>query len=1559
MKISGCGDWFPACLGTVPCDVALWRRLLGAFLCAFAAGTLSAGELRIMPMGDSITYGSHSAATAGYRGPLYTLLTEAGYTNFKFVGTATDTPGTLPSDQQHHEGHSGWVIQKDNGKGMYEYLPTSFSTILGPHVILLHLGTNDAPTPSTFPDAVNRLDQLLDRISALQPSAHIILTSLLERTDNASYNTSIVTYYNPYLPSIAAAHAARGQKVHFYDMRPKVNAATELDDGLHPNAAGYAHMAEGWLEAISALVAPAADYPDVAPAVVSNTVSCTTMTGTVTLRFNTPLAAASANELAHYAVAPEGRVASAELSPDARTVTLSLEGLVNGGAHTLTVEGLANESSSATLAATEIAFEATLQPGAAGKVDELSKYELVYDLNILPRAAVYDTNTVIYAVDNHTKVGKFSRIAYYLELQKPNAPLQYVWVSMDAFTDDAGKIALPTRASGAVFQQLVSNLKVYSNVAGVPTGARTEGNIEFWPYNYTAARKLKLDQATDGDFDSDDTNTGIDNFGSMQVHDRATGTTLFAYNLWGGRNGNNGAQDLGIGNCPTAGKRDWTRAENSATYSLRHLQVYVMPDVADRTPPTLDTAVCGADGRTIVLTFSKPVAAKGLDGCFALSDGSRIDRVTRRADNPRVVELSLGAFAQLEGLTVTVTGLHDAAPCANAMPQTTRAVTAIELPAAITRQVNASLTAGYQLVYTLEFSSPVNQGWTANNAGKEIYTVDRTPLRKGFDRVAYFYELEKADGTHQYVWTSMKAFTDNEDYIGVPLKKFGKLWDVRVEDLEIASNVSGVSTGTGFNGAIEFGYGGFSAPANSGYAGASSSAYDFDDSLQSSNDYGCMQVHNLDAKQVVWDFGRWGRTGSYFEYGIGTNRAGGEPDYTFTENGHLYRKMTLHVLVRSTTVSPQMPARISANVPEAADYQLVYQLDLPVKGYFSNAASNALITAVNRAAGTAAFDRQAYFLELVPANNRAVTNWVWTSFDAVTTDPMKLTIPSSSSATWTFWQKVDHMNVFSNVSSIQTGTDIGTGNIEFHNKNFAGTNQLGIPGASASAYDFGDSYSSGGDHACMQVHNYGAKQTIWAINKFYRTGASDYLCLGIGNRPGVTDTDWLNANNARDYAERRLFVLARPKAQAVLPALTARRVIASAARDRLCVSFGETLPGDVSALASSAVLSAADVALVKAERSPAEGRDMILTLSKPLAPATAYTLTLTLNGAATTLAFTTPAAEDPAVLSTANIPERDAYELVYELPIPNQAKFSHYGADYRRDESRFTPSRPFDRVAYCLELANARTNEWVWVSFDAVEKDLTKIGLPSIERGILTWGYVENMMVYAGTNQGELPCQTGFFPRGNIEFCASNYGQATYLGLGNASKTLFDFDDLYSDDGKIAGCGSMQVHNPTVGETVFSLSSFGNGPQSAGGGVNALRDVSVGIGTGPLVNNSVDWTYAKNAAGWTVKNLYVLVRSQPAGATGDFLVEPEGGVLTQGRRRTLTLTASAPAALSYQWRLNGEAIPFADTAWLDLDWATAKTGVYDVVARLADGTSAVSAGAFVRVALPETLILVR
>ena len=68
---------------------------------------------------------------------------------------------------------------------------------------------------------------------------------------------------------------------------------------------------------------------------------------------------------------------------------------------------------------------------------------------------------------------------------------------MDAFTDDLGKIGVPTVQSGAHFQQNVANMNVYSNVKGIVTGTGLAGgNIEFWPNNYGPANAANVPNAS-------------------------------------------------------------------------------------------------------------------------------------------------------------------------------------------------------------------------------------------------------------------------------------------------------------------------------------------------------------------------------------------------------------------------------------------------------------------------------------------------------------------------------------------------------------------------------------------------------------------------------------------------------------------------------------------------------------------------------------------------------------------------------------------------------------------------------------------------------------------------------------------------------------------------------------------------------------------------------------------------------------------------------------------------------------------------------------------------------
>ena len=200
-------------------------------------------------------------------------------------------------------------------------------------------------------------------------------------------------------------------------------------------------------------------------------------------------------------------------------------------------------------------------------VPEARDYQLVYDLDLAKLG-----DPIAYSVDNHGKIKKpFDRIAYFMEL-KSGDDTKYVYVSMDAFTDDLGKIGVPTVASGGKFQQDVANLNVYSNVKGLLVGKDMKGgNIEFWPHNYGMDSSAKVPGASAQVFDFGDTPSDpVAGYGSMQVHNYKGKQTLFALNHWQAGAG----ADLGIGNQP-ANNPDWTFAQNAGSYATKRLRVLV------------------------------------------------------------------------------------------------------------------------------------------------------------------------------------------------------------------------------------------------------------------------------------------------------------------------------------------------------------------------------------------------------------------------------------------------------------------------------------------------------------------------------------------------------------------------------------------------------------------------------------------------------------------------------------------------------------------------------------------------------------------------------------------------------------------------------------------------------------------------------------------------------------------------------------------------------------------------------------------------------------------------
>lgn len=215
----------------------------------------------------------------------------------------------------------------------------------------------------------------------------------------------------------------------------------------------------------------------------------------------------------------------------------------------------------------------------------------------------------------------------------------------------------------------------------------------------------------------------------------------------------------------------------------------------------------------------------------------------------------------------------------------------------------------------------------------------------------------------------------------------------------------------------------------------------------------------------------------------------------------------------------EIPVRdfLAMKVPEAKEYQVVYDIDLSKLG------ENFTYAVDNSAKIQGGFDRIAYFLELQgPAY---ATDYVYVSMDAFTKDLSKIGIPTVKSGA-RFMQDVAKLNVYSNVKGIVTGTGLDGGNIEFWPDNYGMANSRKVPGASDATYDMGDEPSAPAEgYGCMQVHNHDAKQTLFAVNHWRMGSKAD---IGIGNQP-KGNPDWTFSENAGAYQAKRLRVLVRTR----------------------------------------------------------------------------------------------------------------------------------------------------------------------------------------------------------------------------------------------------------------------------------------------------------------------------------------------------------------------------------------------------------------------------------------------
>jgi len=1487
-------------------------------LTTFPLQAQSPPPIRIMPLGDSITHGAGGTSNrGGYRGPLYDLLTAAGY-NVDFVGTQTGNSSLIPD--QNHQGHSGWRIDQ-----LLSNMDQWLGSIADPDVVLMHIGTNDFGQNYQTATAIDRLESLIVKIATARPHAHIIVTNLMERVGTA--NDNIISQFNPFVEGIVTEQAALGRKVTFLDMRSAV-PLSDMPDNLHPNQTGYDKMAAAWNTAIQAVITP---YGDNSIPVVVRARGLDRI-GSVEITFSKPMAD-NAGILGNYGLG--GIIPQISLSADKRVATI-INGFSNPNeeppsSFTLTLNNITDRMPvpNALAADTLVTYFPATERGYLNHVEESKEYTLVHSLDI-PNVANYSSTAYpAYTVDNRKYVGGFNRIAYYLELQKLDGDIEYVWASMDAFTTDINKVGVPVKATDAVFEQVVQNLHVVSNVAGVQntTTAAIDGMVEFWPTNYSAGANNGVG-GNGSQYDFDDSQSSTGTYGSMQVHNVADQKTVFAFNNWGGT-GTSSNIDIGIGNSstPVNGGVDWTFANNGGSYVVKTLQVLVQSS-DDATAPILQEAIASAGGNRIYVKFSEPVAAASVQAAqFTLSNGVEV-LAAELAENQREVILITTSQPEDTPLTLTVSGIRDTSPSANLItPDSSIVVQPSQLPADVLTNVGPAAE-GYELVYSVELPEKGN----FNALGSNLYHWNDSAATSAFTRIAYYLELQKPGQASQYTWVSMDAFTVDRRKIGIPTTASGAVHQRIVTNMDVVSNVAGISTGTGIStGNIEFWPNDYTTANGDAIPNASATTYDFGDTRSSGGSFGSMQIHNHGASQTLMAINHWGADGNTLDVGMGNNPSpanGNGVDWTNAANAGQFARRILHVMVLpGTPATAAVPIDVAANIPEAEGYQLVYSLDIPNQGNLTSPAYS-----IDNSSQVGPFKRIAYYLELQTGSN--APEYIWTSMDAFTHDATRIGVPTSASGA-IHHRILNRLNVVSNKAGIVTGTDIATGNIEFWPTDYDAINAAGIPGASATLYDFGDNRKTTGSHGSMQIHNHGSGQTLFAISNWGNASSTtNKFGMGIGNGTG-SNPDWTFASNSANYSSRKLHVLVLPGDPDNIGPVPLRAV-GSTQLNRLVITFDEPL-ADSSAKVENFSING----LTVTGATLLSNKKEVAVFTSEQTAGSSYTINITgvrdrssrgnLVAPDASVSFT--GYEQPDILSNYTpdgvndsgsgvIDLSPKYHLIYHLEIPSaRPQWNLKDIPYSVDESKYG-EMDFRKVAYLMEL----DDQYVFVAFDAHTQKLTRIGVPTLNVTSTPFQQKVTNMTVETNVPGITPIPWDQpSNEGNIEFWGGNYSAANAISIPNASATAFDWGDTMSSGAHAC----MQVHNHGAGQTLFAYNNWG----SNSGGFSDL-------GLGTQTTGEPDWTFAGNANSYTTRNLYVLVQRsfiqpypEPAEELKPKIVtHPVSKSVAFGGSVTLSVTATGTSPLRYQWMHDGTPVPGAILPWLEINQATPNDeGYYYVI----------------------------
>ncbi len=235
------------------------RLVLASVIAIVASPLAGAQPVKVMPIGDSITFGAwnpfavRSDVPGGYRRQLAVLLTASGH-SFDYVGHRSDNPA--PGMDPDHNGNSGWRTDQMLSS-LCDWL------VKDPDVVLLKAGTNDVLQQRPVPDALRDLENLIVKILMSRPDRRVFVATLIPIRSNwggipEAVHTANADAYNEGVREAVTRLSGEGFNVSLVDMDARVVLTHEVPakrffqpgDGVHPGQAGYDQLGELWHAAI-------------------------------------------------------------------------------------------------------------------------------------------------------------------------------------------------------------------------------------------------------------------------------------------------------------------------------------------------------------------------------------------------------------------------------------------------------------------------------------------------------------------------------------------------------------------------------------------------------------------------------------------------------------------------------------------------------------------------------------------------------------------------------------------------------------------------------------------------------------------------------------------------------------------------------------------------------------------------------------------------------------------------------------------------------------------------------------------------------------------------------------------------------------------------------------------------------------------------------------------------------------------------------------------------------------------------------------------------------------